>query len=218
MCWQTVTVPFGHRGDSITFTAFLGRYIACGPVLSLGCAWDDKCIHEPCLSPPSNDELLAKRCLFSSGKKAFWHCGCVPHVKTTFESLMAKHCVCLSHVPFQFVYFISLCSISLLIVEYFVPLAIISFAYMRIAFRLWGSRTPGAAQDQRDHNILVNKKKVIIATSYPKWLLNCTPALHKSYSFFTTPPPCNTSVDVIYTRPENLFLLLLLLYPALPRC
>ena len=115
--------------------------------------------------------------------------------------------------------FLSFCfSISLLIVEYFVPLAIISFAYMRIAFRLWGSRTPGAAQDQRDHNILVNKKKVIIATSYPKWLLNCTPALHKSYSFFTTPPPCNTSVDVIYTRPENLFLLLLLLYPALPRC
>ena len=42
------------------------------------------------------------------------------------------------------------------------PLAIISFAYMRIAFRLWGSKTPGAAQDQRDHNILVNKKKVII--------------------------------------------------------
>ena len=50
----------------------------------------------------------------------------------------------------------------MLIVEYFVPLAIISFAYMRIAFRLWGSKTPGAAQDQRDHNILVNKKKVII--------------------------------------------------------
>ena len=65
--------------------------------------------------------------------------------------------------------------------EYFVPLAIISFAYMRIAFRLWGSRTPGAAQDQRDHNILVNKKKVTILTSYPKRLLNCTPALHKSY-------------------------------------
>ena len=63
-------------------------------------------------------------------------------------------------------FFLSLCSISLLIVEYFVPLAIISFAYMRIAFRLWGSRTPGAAQDQRDHNILVNKKKVTILTSF----------------------------------------------------
>ena len=49
--------------------------------------------------------------------------------------------------------------------EYFVPLAIISFAYMRIAFRLWGSKTPGAAQDQRDHNILVNKKKVISSVS-----------------------------------------------------
>ncbi len=47
-----------------------------------------------------------------------------------------------------------------MIVEYFVPLAVISYAYTRIAFRLWGSKTPGAAQDQRDHNILVNKKKV----------------------------------------------------------
>ena len=44
--------------------------------------------------------------------------------------------------------------------EYFVPLAVISFAYARIAYRLWGSKPPGAAQDQRDHNILLNKKKV----------------------------------------------------------
>jgi len=52
------------------------------------------------------------------------------------------------------------CSVSLATVEYFVPLAVITFAYVRIAFRLWGSKTPGAAQDERDHNILVNKKKV----------------------------------------------------------
>ncbi len=45
-------------------------------------------------------------------------------------------------------------------VEYFVPLSVISFAYARIAFRLWGSKTPGAAQNERDHNILLNKKKV----------------------------------------------------------
>ena len=69
-------------------------------------------------------------------------------------------------------------------VEYFVPLAVISFAYIRIAFRLWGSKTPGAAQvrgtgfhktgtktrcesrlflqDERDHNIMNNKKKVYL--------------------------------------------------------
>ena len=51
-------------------------------------------------------------------------------------------------------------STSLLIVQYFLPLAIISVAYARIAFRLWGSKTPGAAQTDRDHNILLNKKKV----------------------------------------------------------
>lgn len=51
-------------------------------------------------------------------------------------------------------------STSLLTVQYFFPMTIISVAYARIAFRLWGSKTPGAAQDERDHNILVNKKKV----------------------------------------------------------
>jgi len=52
-------------------------------------------------------------------------------------------------------------STSLLTVQYFLPMAIISVAYSRIAFRLWGSKTPGAAQDERDHIILANKKKVI---------------------------------------------------------
>ena len=45
-------------------------------------------------------------------------------------------------------------------VQYFVPLILISFAYIRIAVVLWGSKTPGAAQDQRDQIVLRNKKKV----------------------------------------------------------
>ena len=57
-------------------------------------------------------------------------------------------------------------STSLLTVQYFLPMAIISVAYARIAFRLWGSKPPGAAVDERDHNILVNKKKVSISFSY----------------------------------------------------
>ena len=52
------------------------------------------------------------------------------------------------------------CSVSLVTVEYFVPLTVISVAYARIAFRLWLTKTPGAAQDDRDHNIMRNKKKV----------------------------------------------------------
>ena len=57
-------------------------------------------------------------------------------------------------------------STSLLTVQYFLPMAIISVAYARIAFRLWGSKPPGAAVDERDHNILVNKKKVSLSYSY----------------------------------------------------
>ena len=45
-------------------------------------------------------------------------------------------------------------------VQYFVPLILISFAYIRIAVVLWGSKIPGAAQDQRDQIVLKNKKKV----------------------------------------------------------
>jgi len=50
---------------------------------------------------------------------------------------------------------------NLLTVQYFLPMAIISVAYARIAFQLWGGRPPGEAQEDRDHNILANKKKVI---------------------------------------------------------
>ena len=49
---------------------------------------------------------------------------------------------------------------ALCLVQYFVPLMAISFAYIRIAVVLWGSKTPGAAQDQRDQIVLRNKKKV----------------------------------------------------------
>ena len=51
---------------------------------------------------------------------------------------------------------------ALCLVQYFVPLMAISFAYIRIAVVLWGSKTPGAAHDQRDQIVLRNKKKVKI--------------------------------------------------------
>ncbi|XP_058833579.1 RYamide receptor-like isoform X2 [Topomyia yanbarensis] len=49
----------------------------------------------------------------------------------------------------------------LTLVQYFVPLFVISFVYIQMAFRLWGSKTPGNAQDSRDLTMLKNKKKVI---------------------------------------------------------
>ncbi|XP_062555944.1 substance-K receptor-like [Armigeres subalbatus] len=49
----------------------------------------------------------------------------------------------------------------LTLVQYFVPLCVISFVYIQMALRLWGSKTPGNAQDTRDMTMLKNKKKVI---------------------------------------------------------
>ncbi|XP_034945758.1 RYamide receptor-like [Chelonus insularis] len=45
--------------------------------------------------------------------------------------------------------------------QYLTPLSIISCVYTRMAFRLWGNKTPGNAQDSRDANLMKNKKKVI---------------------------------------------------------
>lgn len=49
----------------------------------------------------------------------------------------------------------------LVIVQYVIPFCIISFVYIQMSVRLWGSRTPGNAQDARDITLLKNKKKVI---------------------------------------------------------
>ena len=61
-----------------------------------------------------------------------------------------------SHIIFYFFRYMHF----LCFVQYFVPLILISFAYIRIAVVLWGSKIPGAAQDQRDQIVLKNKKKV----------------------------------------------------------
>lgn len=48
----------------------------------------------------------------------------------------------------------------LAVVQYAIPLCIISFVYIRMALRLWGSKAPGNAQDSRDATLMKNKKKV----------------------------------------------------------
>lgn len=50
--------------------------------------------------------------------------------------------------------------VTLLFVQYLVPVVIITVVYMRMALRLWGSHAPGNAQDSRDANLMRNKKKV----------------------------------------------------------
>lgn len=47
-----------------------------------------------------------------------------------------------------------------IVVQYFIPFGVISFVYIQMAIRLWGSKTPGNAQDTRDITLMRNKKRV----------------------------------------------------------
>ena len=47
------------------------------------------------------------------------------------------------------------------LVQYCIPLLIITFCHCHMAKVLWGTKTPGQAYDQRDEVILANKRKVI---------------------------------------------------------
>ncbi|TMW48066.1 hypothetical protein DOY81_006857 [Sarcophaga bullata] len=49
----------------------------------------------------------------------------------------------------------------LVIVQYLIPFVVISFVYIQMTIKLWGTRAPGNAQDSRDITLLKNKKKVI---------------------------------------------------------
>ncbi|KAH8278300.1 hypothetical protein KR044_010356, partial [Drosophila immigrans] len=51
---------------------------------------------------------------------------------------------------------------ALVFVQYLVPFCVISFVYIQMAVRLWGTRAPGNAQDSRDITLLKNKKKVLL--------------------------------------------------------
>ena len=61
----------------------------------------------------------------------------------------------------------------------------VHISHFRMAKTLWSSKTPGAAQLERDIAVMNNKKKVggwIIATSY----LHTPPYLHKEESWLYT--------------------------------
>ncbi|XP_014253740.1 neuromedin-K receptor-like isoform X2 [Cimex lectularius] len=51
--------------------------------------------------------------------------------------------------------------VALFLLQYLIPLIVISFAYTRMSLSLWGATAPGNAQSERDANIMRNKKKVI---------------------------------------------------------
>ena len=48
----------------------------------------------------------------------------------------------------------------MIVIQYILPLGILSITYGHMAKVLWSMTTPGQANDQRDMAILANKKKV----------------------------------------------------------
>jgi hypothetical protein len=60
------------------------------------------------------------------------------------------------------------------LIQYCIPLLIITFCHFHMAQVLWGTKTPGQAYDQRDKVILANKRKVrkggLISEIFSLWL------------------------------------------------
>ncbi|XP_063975491.1 RYamide receptor isoform X2 [Diachasmimorpha longicaudata] len=67
--------------------------------------------------------------------------------------------ICAEHWPegYQRYYY----SISLLILQYLVPLVVLIFTYSSIAIRVWGKRPPGEAENTRDQRMAKSKLKMI---------------------------------------------------------
>ena len=82
-----------------------------------------------------------------------------------------------------------------MIVEFFLPLLIISVTYSRLSYHLWGNKTPGIAQDTRDQVLLGNKKKV-----------NVFPHNRKNYEF-QNKSQINFKTQLHYLVNNSLFIL-----------
>lgn len=87
---------------------------------------------------------------------SFFCSGLVGGMNETYTNVTVPFCkvVNFEHAEIQLYRYV------LVLVQYFIPLFVISFVYIQMAFRLWGSKTPGNAQDSRDITMLKNKKKV----------------------------------------------------------
>jgi len=50
---------------------------------------------------------------------------------------------------------------AVMVLQYFLPLAILSFTYINIGFVIWVKRAPGEAENTRDRRLAASKRKVI---------------------------------------------------------
>ncbi|XP_013774985.1 RYamide receptor-like [Limulus polyphemus] len=67
------------------------------------------------------------------------------------------HCTEVWDPPEQRYYY----GMSLMTLQYFLPLMVLIFTYTRIAMVVWGKRTPGEAEDGRDQRLAASKRKMV---------------------------------------------------------
>jgi len=63
-------------------------------------------------------------------------------------------------------------SVSVMVLQYFLPIAILTFTYVNIAVVVWAKRVPGEAENNRDRKLAASKRKVCIP-SYRSNLGHC---------------------------------------------
>jgi len=51
-------------------------------------------------------------------------------------------------------------SLSVMVLQYFVPLGILAFTYAHIGIVIWVKRAPGEAENNRDQRMAASKRKV----------------------------------------------------------
>jgi len=56
-------------------------------------------------------------------------------------------------------------SVSIMILQYFLPLTILAFTYVNIGVVIWAKRVPGEAENHRDQKLAASKRKVRPYTS-----------------------------------------------------
>ncbi|XP_035709979.1 RYamide receptor [Folsomia candida] len=92
-------------------------------------------------------------------------------------------------------------SLTLMFMQYFLPVSVLIFTYSRIAIAVWGKKAPGEAEDNRDQRLARAKRKMIkmmltVVIAYTlSWLpfncliilLNTVPPTHALFT--TTIPP-----------------------------
>ncbi|XP_013773885.2 RYamide receptor-like [Limulus polyphemus] len=91
-------------------------------------------------------------------------------------------------------------SMALMTLQYFLPLIVLIFTYTRIAIVVWGKRTPGEAEDNRDHRLAASKRKMV------KMMITCVTAFTLCWLPLNTLLVAGDHDPSIYTHPHIMYI------------